>query len=331
MPVGGVVSGQRRRPASASASMRLRVSGRVSCEVRERRSASVGDQDDRHADRDDDRPSRACPGSSAASRAAGSSRPFLEGVPDAVHGADEARVVAVLAELAADPGDVRVDDAATRVVAVAPDPSISWSRERTTPGSRASASRISNSSGVRPISSPSTADPAPAAGRSRARCARSGPCPALGLHPLHPPQDRLHPGGELPQAERLREVVVGADREPGDLVGLLGPAPSASAPGSSRPAGSACRPRARPCPGASGRARRGRGDARRAARSPAGPSSATTTWYPSLSSRARTASAIASSSSTTSTVCSLTAGIVAARMCARPAPGDVEKSWRDGP
>ena len=40
--------------------------------------------------------------------------------------------------------------------------------------------------------------------------------------PFDPPQDRADPDGQLAQAERLREVVVGADREARDLVGLLG-------------------------------------------------------------------------------------------------------------
>ena len=67
--------------------------------------------------------SELAPGSSAASRAAASLMGrSLEGVPDAVDGADEPRLVAVLAELAADPGDVGVHHPATRVVAVAPDP-----------------------------------------------------------------------------------------------------------------------------------------------------------------------------------------------------------------
>ena len=43
------------------------------------------------------------------------------------------------------------------------------------------------------------------------------------LDAVHAAQDRFHPDGQLAQAERLREVVVGADGEPGHLVGLLGP------------------------------------------------------------------------------------------------------------
>src|SRR3989304_2349653 len=64
-------------------------------------------------------PSRAWPGASGASGAA-SPVAVLERVADAVHRSDEARFGAVLAELAPDPGDVRVHDAPTRVVAVAP-------------------------------------------------------------------------------------------------------------------------------------------------------------------------------------------------------------------
>jgi hypothetical protein len=42
------------------------------------------------------------------------------------------------------------------------------------------------------------------------------------LDPLHPPKDRADPDGELPEAERLGEVVVRPDREPGHLVRLFG-------------------------------------------------------------------------------------------------------------
>src|SRR3954451_18545742 len=48
-------------------------------------------------------------------------RSLLERVPDTVHRADEPRLVAVLAELAADARDVGVDNPTARVVAVAPD------------------------------------------------------------------------------------------------------------------------------------------------------------------------------------------------------------------
>ena len=42
------------------------------------------------------------------------------------------------------------------------------------------------------------------------------------LDPLPPAEDRLHTDGKLSEAERLGQVVVGTDREPGHLVRLLG-------------------------------------------------------------------------------------------------------------
>ena len=39
--------------------------------------------------------------------------------------------------------------------------------------------------------------------------------------PLHPAQQDVHPGGQLPHRERLGEVVVRADREPDEQVGLV--------------------------------------------------------------------------------------------------------------
>ena len=72
------------------------------------------------ADRDDDRRAELAPDRGQLLERPGAHDVFLEGVPHAVHGADEPWLVAVLAELATDPGDVGVDDATTRVVAVAP-------------------------------------------------------------------------------------------------------------------------------------------------------------------------------------------------------------------
>jgi hypothetical protein len=43
------------------------------------------------------------------------------------------------------------------------------------------------------------------------------------LHAFPPPEDGLDPYRQLSQAERLGQVVVGADREPRHLVGLLRP------------------------------------------------------------------------------------------------------------
>ena len=104
---------------------------------------------------------------------------------------------AVLAELAADPGHVGVDDAAARVVAVPPHAVHQLRRgSARRPGSRASVTRISNSSGVRPTSSPSTvtrrrlgsiveAVRARAARRALASRA-SGPCAAGSPSPAPP-------------------------------------------------------------------------------------------------------------------------------------------------
>ena len=111
-------------PTASRRATRTRVRRRCPAEVPRRRVAEHQERSGRRS-----RPTaitmtvvRACPDRRQPLERPGAHRPFLERVPDAVHGADEPRLVPVLAELAADPGDVRVDDAAARVVAVAPDP-----------------------------------------------------------------------------------------------------------------------------------------------------------------------------------------------------------------
>ncbi len=156
------------------------------------------------------------------SRSSGAAHVRLpEGVPHAVHGADESRLQAVLAELAADPGDVRIDHPSARVVAVAPHAvhqlvpahhhaGVAGEREQDLELQRGEPDLVAVHGTRRRFGSISSPWPP------------SGPSDVPLVHPVHPAQDRLHAGGELAEAERLREVVVGADREPGDLVGLLG-------------------------------------------------------------------------------------------------------------
>ena len=86
------------------------------------------------------------------------------------------------------------------------------------PGSRASAASSSNSFGVSSSSRPSRV-------ARRARSSTSSPPTRSG--PSRPaerrraPHDRADPGDQLAQPERLDDVVVGAELEPDDAVGLL--------------------------------------------------------------------------------------------------------------
>ena len=97
---------------------------------------------------------------------------------------------------------------------------ISWSRETTVPGLAARQTSRSNSVGVsRTSSSPRHRPPRTRVEPQVAELERT-PSDELG-GALDPTQQRRDAGDQLPHAERLGEVVVGADAEPGQHVGLL--------------------------------------------------------------------------------------------------------------
>ena len=137
-------------------------------------------------------------------------------------GADEPRIVAVLADLPPEPRDVRVDDPTAGVVAIPPDPIHQLVAREDDPGLPREGQEDLELEGVSWISSPSTSTR-----RRFVSTTMAGALDRLVVHgprdPVATPQDRLHPHGQLAEAERLGQVVVGADGEPGDLVRLLGP------------------------------------------------------------------------------------------------------------
>ena len=96
----------------------------------------------------------------------------------------------------------------------------SCSREKTTPGRAASSASRSNSVGVRCTTSPPT--------RTRRAAGSISSSPTRDRvagrrrPPLDPPQQRPHARDQLARRERLGHVVVGADGEPDEQVGLLG-------------------------------------------------------------------------------------------------------------
>jgi hypothetical protein len=136
--------------------------------------------------------------------------------------ADEPRLGPVLAELAPDARHVRVDDATARVVAVAPDAvhqllateddaGLAGEREQDLELERGELHLLAVDAHLafgRVDREPGVFD---RVGRGWRRDA------------FDAPQDRLDPDGQLSQAERLGQVVVRAHREPGHLVGFLGP------------------------------------------------------------------------------------------------------------
>ena len=137
----------------------------------------------------------------------------LEGVADAVHGADQAG-----AELVPQRLDVAVDGAGGDAgEAARPTPTRRRGGARGSapgpargPGRRAGRTR--SASGAPPCRRASYA-----AGRGRRPGRRRPAARAVGAQgqlggPLHPAQQRRHPGDHLPHPERLGEVVVGARR-----------------------------------------------------------------------------------------------------------------------
>ena len=224
-------------------------------------------------------PQRAIRGWSPSSR-------HLQRVADAVHGADQ-----VGAELAAQRLDVAVDRAGAWRRAPAPHLGQQRSRGSTARGCPARCTSRSNSVGVR-CASRRPGAPAARRRRSPGRRARSGAPSAARPPPLDAAQQRVHAGGQLPDGERLGQVVVGADgrARPAGRSPRRGRSASAPAP-AARP-GSAGTPPARRSRAASRRARPGPAADALAAATAAGPSAAMSTAKPSARSRAATDSAI---------------------------------------
>ena len=178
---------------------------------------------------------------------------LAERVADAVDRADH-----VVAELAAQRPDVRVDGPGARPVAVAP-----HLGEQLLPGEHASGPVEQADEevelGGREVHRRRRRD-APGGRRGRSRCrrawqrGRSVP-PARRVDPA---QDGLHPRHQLPRAERLGEVVVGADGQADDQVGLVVAGREHQHGDVAVASGCAGTPRGRRGRGASGRAPRGR-------------------------------------------------------------------------
>ena len=119
-------------------------------------------------------------------------------------------------------------------------------------GRAASSASRSNSVGVRWPRRPSAPHPPRAPGRSPARRRRRRRRRARGA--LDAAQQRPHAGDELAQRERLGHVVVGADAEPDQQVGLLAARGQHQHRHRAGRAGPGGRPRARRAGAASGRA-----------------------------------------------------------------------------
>ena len=179
-------------------------------------------------------------------------------VPDAPHGPDQLGIVGAVAELLADAADVHVDDALVAEEVEAPDlleelAAGEDSPRRTCEGDAGGRTRARSARrqtlcarphvGPTSMTRPSNTSRSPL---SAARCATAAP------------EHRLDPGDELPRAERLRDVVVRADREPDELVDLLGPGRQQDHRDLRRRRGACAGPRCRRSPASSRRARRDR-------------------------------------------------------------------------
>src|SRR6266511_4871054 len=147
---------------------------------------------------------------------------FLKGVPDTVHGADVLRLGRLFPELAADPCNVGIDDSPAGVVAVAPHPVhqlIPTEHHARASGQGEQDLELERSEHdlvVAPGDPPSRGVDAEVEASHRLGRVRL-------LDAVRPAEDRSDPSRQLAQAERLRQVIVGADCEPGHLVGLLRP------------------------------------------------------------------------------------------------------------
>src|ERR671910_1415524 len=148
-----------------------------------------------------------------------SRRVVAERVADAVHGSNEP-CRSVLTQLAPQPRDVRVDDAPSRVVTVAPHAIHQLLPCEHHTGVACECEKDLELEGCELYLRAVQVHPAPrrvdrerseAKRLTRRRLRRA----------LRSSKDGAHADGELPQAERLGEVVVGSDGEARDLVGLF--------------------------------------------------------------------------------------------------------------
>ena len=159
-------------------------------------------------------------GSGSSGRSGGAGRFTCTRAPPRSRSRRRARCARRRPELAADRADVRVDGARARRHVVAP-----HLREQLLAGRDPTGARREVVDEVeldRREVHELAVDAHPARRRRRARPRRSARRARRGdsADALGPAQQRVHPGDQLAHAERLRHVVVGADREPDEEVGL---------------------------------------------------------------------------------------------------------------